>query len=198
MRRLVEDGIAVGLSHQAGIEIEEKIEAPVGFGVVDGTGHKNIGGVVIAFGFDQAAVESGQFGVEFSEGLGEELEFFATAAFDEGATDEVIDGLVAGAVADGFHHAADPWAGEGVTERDLAGLEEVEDELEMLQFLDGDGVEFFDVGIEILVFFEAKSGGGGFSFEVCVVDQNSGQIGFNFIQPVGGRFGAEHQHVEAM
>jgi hypothetical protein len=33
---------------------------------------------------------------------------------------------------------------------------------------------------------------------VCVVDQNSGQIGFNFIQPVGGRFGAEHQHVGAM
>ena len=81
-----------------------------------------------------------------------------------------------------------------MAEGDVADFEEVEDELEVLEFLDGDGVELFDVGVEVLVFFEAEGGGGGLAFEVGVVHEDGVQVGFDFVQPIRGGFGAKHQH----
>ena len=92
---LVEDRVGVGFLDELGVEVEEEVEAAVGFRVVNLAGHEDVGGVVVAFGFDEGAVELGEFGVGLGEGGGEELEFFAASAFDEGAADEVVDGLVA-------------------------------------------------------------------------------------------------------
>ena len=112
----------MGLEDQLGIEVEVEFEAAGGFGFVDGAGHEEVGGVVVAFGFDEAGVEGGEFGVASGKGFGEKLEFLATAAFDEGAADEMVDDLGAAAVADGTHEAGDPGAGMGLGEGDATAF----------------------------------------------------------------------------
>lgn len=191
----MEHGEGVGAADELGIEVQVEVEAAVGFGVVEGAGHEEVSGVVIALGFDEAGVERGEFGVAGGKFGGEDLEFFATAAFDEGAADEVVDDLVAAAIADGAHEAGDPGAGEGLAEGDAATFEEVEDQLEMLKFLDGDGIKILDAGEEIAVFFEVEGGGGGLAFEVGVVNEDGGEVGEDFFEPAGRDFFAEQEHV---
>ena len=186
--------MGIWFADELGVEVEKEVETAVGFGVVDVAGHEDVGGVVVAFGFDEAGVELGEFGIDGGEGLGEDLEFFAASAFDERAADEVIDDLGAAAFADGVHEAADPAAGPGLAERNATFFEEVEDELEVLEFFDGDGVEFFDARIEFAIFFEVEGGGGGFALEMGVIDEDVGQIGDDFRQPIRGNFFAQHQH----
>ncbi len=53
----------IGLAHELGVQVQIKIQSPVGFGVVHGAGHQDVGGVMVALGFDQAGVKGGQFGV---------------------------------------------------------------------------------------------------------------------------------------
>jgi hypothetical protein len=131
---------------------------------------------MVAFGFDEAGVEVGELGIDWSEGGGEDLEFFAASALDQGAADEVINGLIPLAVADGAHEAGNPRAGERLAKGNAASLEEAEDELEMLEFLDGDGVEFFDTGKEVAIFFEVERAGGGLAFEVGVIHKDSANV----------------------
>lgn len=66
----------------------------------------------------------------------------------------------------------------------------------MLEFFDGDGVEFFDAGEEVAVFFEVEGGGGGFAFKVGVVHKDGGQLVQDFGEPVGGEFLVPQEHGE--
>jgi len=129
------------------------------------------------------------------EGLGEELKLFAAASLDEGAADEVIDELgVVVSGTDGSHETGDPWAAAGLAEGDAAAFEELEDEFEVLEFLDGDGVELADAGEERAVAFEGDGGGGGFPFEMCVVDEDRGEMGSDLVDPPGRDGMPEEQH----
>src|SRR2546421_6357 len=82
---------------------------------------------------------------------GEDLEFFATPAFDQAATEQVINDLMALAVSHGTHQAADPRTGIGLAERNAALLEQAQDELKMLEFLDRNGVELAHLGKEVAI-----------------------------------------------
>src|SRR5207302_823678 len=103
-------------------------------------GQQQVGGVMVSFGFDKSAVELRQFRIHIFQFGCENLEFFATAALDQATADEVINGLMTLAVADGFHEARNPGARIGLPERNPAFFEEVEHELEMLKFFDRDSV----------------------------------------------------------
>ena len=184
----------VRLDDELGVEVEVEVEAAVGFGFVDGAGHEEVGGVVVALGFDEAGVEGGQLGVAVGEGGGEDLEFFATASLDQRAADEVVDDLRPAAVANAAHEAGDPRAGMRLGEGNAAAFEQREDELEVLQFLDGDGVEFFDARKEVAIFFEIERGGGGLAFEVRVINEDGGELGEDFREPVGRKFLVPQEH----
>lgn len=190
----MEDGIGMILADEMGVEIEEEIEAAVGFVVVDIPGHEEVSGVVVAFAFDEAGEEGGEFGIALGEGLAEPLEFFATSAFDEGGAEQVIDGLVTFAAADGAHQATDPGAGAGFVEGDAAAFEQGEDELEVLQFFDGDGVEFVDAGEEVPILLERKGAGGGLALEVGMVDEDGRELIENLGQPGFRGLSAEEEH----
>lgn len=190
----VEDGKVVFLGDERGIQIEVEVEALVGGDLVDAPGHEEVGGVVVALRFHEAAIEPGELGIVGLEGDGEALEFLAAPALDQCGAEEMIDDLMPAAGSDGAHEATDPGAGMGLIEGDAAPAEEVEDELEMLQFLDGDGIEFVDAIKEIAVFLEAEGAGGGLALEVGVIDQDRGELGADLGQPGGGRLGPEQQH----
>ncbi len=73
-------------------------------------------------------------------------------------------------------------------------LQEIKDELEMLQFLDGDGVQLPDAPVEVTIFFQVQRRGGGLALEVGVIHENGGEIGQHFRQPISRNFFAEQQH----
>ena len=56
----------------------------------------------------------------------------------------MIDHLLVAAFADGAHEAGNPRTGDGVTERHPTIGQDIQHELEMLEFLNGDGVEVGD------------------------------------------------------
>src|SRR5262249_2602737 len=118
----------------------------------------------------------------------EDLEFLTASSFNEAATDEVIDGLMALTIADRFHEACDPSAGVRLAERDRTLFQQIEDELEMLKLFDGDRVELFDARVEVAVFFEVQCAGGGFAFEVGVIDQDGREVADDFGEPIGRDF----------
>jgi len=80
------------------------------------------------------------------------LKFLATSTLDEGAADEMVNGLVALHVTDGAHEAGNPFAGDRLAKRDAAPAQEGENELKMLKLLDGDGVQFPHPAIQVPVF----------------------------------------------
>jgi hypothetical protein len=123
------------------------------------------------------------------------LELFATATFDQCAAEEVIDHLMALAVTDGAHEAGDPRAWIRLAEGDAAFFEKVEDELKVLKFLDGDGVEFIDFGEKVAILFQREGGGGGLALKMGVVNKNLGEMAQDFWEPIGGDFLAEQEHI---
>jgi hypothetical protein len=52
-----------------------------------------------------------------------------------------------------------------------AFLEEIKHQLKMLEFLNGNGVEFIDSPKEIAILFQCQRGGGGLAFQMRVVHQ---------------------------
>src|SRR5260221_13296516 len=97
---------------------------------------------MVALGFDQTAVKCRQIRIIGLERFSEQLKFLATPALDEAATDQVVNDLMALAVAKRAHQPADPRAGMGLPERNPATAEQLEDEFKMLKLLDGDSVQF--------------------------------------------------------
>lgn len=184
----------IWLADEPGVEIEEMVEAALGLWEVDVAGHDEVGCVVVALALDEAGVEIGKCGVEVADGGGEDLEFLAGAALDEGADDKMVDDLMPAAFADGLHHAGNPWALACAGERDAALAEEAEDDFEVLEFLDGDRVKLGDARVELVVFLEVEGGGGGFSLEVGVVNEDGGEAGADFRKPVVGYFLAPKEH----
>src|SRR5438034_1053480 len=81
-----------------------------------------------------------------------------------------------------------PRAGIGLAKRNAALLEQIEHELKVLEFFNGDGVEFFDAREQIAIFFEIQSAGSGLAFEMGMIHQDGWQVGQNFGQPVGRDF----------
>ena len=142
--RLVKHRQRIGLPNQFGVQVQVIIQAAVGFGVVNPLSHQQISGVVVALRLDEAAVEGRQVGIGCFQGGGQELKFLTTPAFDETATNQMIDDLGTLTIADGFHQSGDPGAGIGLAERNPAPLEQIQDKLEVLQFLNGDRIQFFD------------------------------------------------------
>ena len=78
--------------------------------------------------------------------------------------------------------------------RDAALFQECQDQLEVLEFLDGDGVQLVNPREELRVFFEVDRGGGGLSFEMGVVNQDGGEVVDNLRQPVGWNFFSKQKH----
>src|SRR5690349_9878406 len=97
---------------------------------------------MVPFRFHKAGVKVRQLAVDIREGGGEDLKPLAPASFDKRTANQMIDHLIAGAIANRPHQAGDPgaWARRGKT--NAATLQNTQDQLEMLQLLDGDGVEF--------------------------------------------------------
>lgn len=190
----MQDGPGIWLANKLGVEIEVEVEPPIGLGVIDRPGHQYVSGVVITLGLNKAAVELRQFRIDFRQCGGKELKLFATAALDERAADQVINDLVARAVADGAHQPGDPCAGTRLRERNAAALQEREDELEMLELLDGDGVKLVHPFEQLVILLERDGGRRRLAFEVRVISQNRRQIGNDFGQPIGRNFFAEQQH----
>src|SRR5258708_2967153 len=184
----------IGFANEFGVEIEIEVEAPLRLGSINTLGHEQVGSIVIAFRFDEAAVESGKLGIGDSQLAGQDLKFFAASAFDQTATNQMVNDLVTLAVADGVHQTGDPGAGVGLAEGDGALLEEVQHEVEVLKLFDGDGVEFLDAREQVAVFLEVQGAGGGLAFEMRVVHQNCWEVGEDFRQPIGRHFFAEQKH----
>src|SRR5688572_14500455 len=106
----------------------------------------------------------------------------------------MIDDLLALTVAHRAHQPADPTARVWLTEGDSPLLQQIENELEMLELLDRNCVEFFDAVIEISIFFQIQCCRGRFTFEMSVVDEHYRQVGQHSRQPVTGNFLTKQQH----
>ena len=106
----------------------------------------------------------------------------------------MIDGLVALAAPNRFHQSGYPRAWVRLAKRNAALLEKIEDELKVLKFFDGDGVEVFDMVIKVAVFLQVQRAGGGFAFEVRVIDENGREVAENFGKPVRRDFFAKQKH----
>src|SRR6185437_2335012 len=109
---------------------------------------------MVAFGFHEAGVKFRERRVDGLQRGGEELKLFAASSLDERATYEMIDDLVPLPIADRPHQAGNPWAGIRLSERDASLAQQGEHKLKMLEFLDGDGVEFADTLVKIAIFFQ--------------------------------------------
>jgi hypothetical protein len=81
-----------------------------------------------------------------------------------------------------------------LAEGDAAAFEELEDEFEVLEFLDGDGVELADAGEERAIPFQSDGGRGGLPFEVCVIDEDGGEMGSDLVDPPRRDGMPEEQH----
>jgi hypothetical protein len=184
----------VGGDDELRVQIEEEVEASRGFCLVDVAGEDEVGGVMIPFAFDERGVEGCESGIEVCDGLGEDLELLAASAFDEGARDEVVDDLMAPPFSDLGHHGADPGALDGGGKGYVAFSEQIEDLVEVLEFLDGDAVEFAGGVAEFDVFLEVDGGGGGFAFEVGVIDEDTVELLPNVFQPSVREFSAPEEH----
>src|SRR5688500_3318860 len=75
----------IRLLNQFRIQLEEEIQTPIRFGIIDRARHQDVRGVMITFGFNQAAIELREFGIALRQRLGEQLKFLATAPFDQRA-----------------------------------------------------------------------------------------------------------------
>src|ERR1044072_1324304 len=94
---------AVRLDDQFCVQIEVKIKAPINLCMINVAGHQDISGVMIAFGFDQTSIKARQFAVNWFEGPGKHLEFFAASSFDQRTANQMIDDLVPLTFAYGVH-----------------------------------------------------------------------------------------------
>src|SRR4051812_14303744 len=90
----MEHGKTIRCTNQFPVQIEEIIEARIGFALVDGSRHQEVGGVMVAFRFDKAGVELGQLWIDRFKFGRQDLEFFTASSFDQRAANEMIDGLV--------------------------------------------------------------------------------------------------------
>lgn len=190
----MQDRPGIGLPNELGIQVQIKIEPTIRFGVVDRARHQKIRRIMVPFGFNQARVKIGQLLVHGREGSGEDLEFLTTPAFDQRTTNQMINHLVARAVANRAHQAGDPRARARLGKTNAAPLQKTQDELEMLQLLDGDGVQLIDALEEFMIFFERDGRRGGLAFEVRMVDEDFRQIAHDFGQPIRRNFFAEQKH----
>src|SRR6185503_19528205 len=173
----------VRLANQLRVDVEKEVQTRVRFQRINLASQPQIRGVVVAFGLDESGVELCQLPVAPVQGPRKPLKLFAASALDERAANEMIDRLVARAVANRAHQAADPRAGMRLIERNSSLLQQVEYELEVLQFLDGNGVEYSNARMEIPVFLQIQGAGGGLSLEVCVVHQHGRQLRQHFLHP---------------
>ena len=82
----------------------------------------------------------------------------------------------------------------GLAEGNAASFEQIEHELKMLQFLNGNGVELFDPRVEVVVFFQSQRGGRRLAFEVRVVHENGRDVRQHLRQPVRRNLFAEQEH----
>src|SRR6185369_7412521 len=139
---------------QLRVEIEIIIQAAISFRLVNRASHEQVSRVMIAFGLYQAGIKSSQFHIDGWQFASEHLKFFAASAFDQRAANQVVDDLRALAIPNRAHQTTDPRAGIGLAEGDAAALQQIEHELEMLEFFDGDGVEFLHASVEIAIFLE--------------------------------------------
>src|ERR1041384_2072547 len=98
------------------------------------------------------------------------------------------EGLELCAIADRSHQAGDPGAGIGLSKRYATFVQEIQHELEMLEFFNGDGVELLDAGIEGAIFLEVQRGRRGLAFEMGVIDQKLGKMAQYFGQPTRQNF----------
>src|SRR6185503_20376341 len=82
---LMQHGIGIWLPDQFRIQIQVIIEPAVCFCVINRARHQYVSRVMVAFGFDEAAVEFCEIRITFVQRLGQHLKFFAAPAFDQGA-----------------------------------------------------------------------------------------------------------------
>lgn len=61
------------LDDQLCIEVEVEIQPAIGFAFVDLAGHEPEGGVVVALGFNEAAIEPGELGIALHQRVAEQL-----------------------------------------------------------------------------------------------------------------------------
>ena len=110
----------IRFADQFGIKVQVKIHAAIRFRVIEGAGHEQVGGIMVAFRFHQAGIKLREFGVDGFEFGSQKLKLLATSPLDESAADKMIDGLVPLAVANGAHQTGDPRAGIRLTEGNSA------------------------------------------------------------------------------
>src|SRR6266480_5099179 len=175
----------VRFAYEFRVKVEVKIEAAVGLRVINRARHQKISRVMVALGLHQAGVKPRQNWIDRFQFAGEDLKFFATAPFDERATTQMVEDLASLAVADGFHQTGNPRARIRLAEWNAPDFQEIQHELEMLEFLDGDAIEFFDARVKVAIFFQVQGGRGGLAFQVRVVHQHRGQVVQNLGQPAG-------------
>ena len=181
-------------AHELSVEVEIPVQPPFGFRFVDLSRHQDVGGVMVALGLNQAGVEARQFIVAPGKFAREHLKLLATPPLDQRAAQQVVDDLMPRAGADALHQTGDPRTAPRFGEGDAAPLEQVEHEPEVLEFLDGNGVQLVEPVEEHAVFLQHERGGGGLAFKVRVVHQHGGQVRQHLGQPVGRNLLAEHQH----
>lgn len=156
-------------------------------------GEADVGAVVAGFGFEEAAVEVGQFTV--GECIAEEGKTFAGAGFDEGGDQEAIDSAVGLVFADQLVQAGGVGRGTELVEADAAAVEDGADLMEVVKLLVDDlghgagQVGLLDVGEE-----QVHGHAGGFLFAVGVVDEEEVEMGLDLVEPAGGGWCCKAKH----
>ncbi len=77
---------------------------------------------------------------------------------------------------------------------DSASLQQIQDKLKMLQFFNGNCIQFLDAGIQIAIFFQIQRSRCGLPLQVRVIDQHGGEIGQNPRQPISWNFLSKQKH----
>ena len=104
--------------------------------------------------------------------LRQHLEFLTAAPLNKRTTYEMVDDLFPPSFSYFLHEAANPRADTGRPQENSAALKQVEHQVKVFQFLDGNGIQPAHATVELTVFHQAQSRGGGLAFEVTVIDQD--------------------------
>ena len=159
-------------ANQHGIQFQKLPETPMRLPFVNSAGENQVSRVMIPLALDETGVKIRQSRIQIPDASRQNLEFLTTAPLHERENNEMINNLLTAAFAYGGHHSANPRTTNRLTEGNAALPQKREHLVEMLEFLNRNGIQLLHVIIQFLEFLKVKRGGRRLALKVSVIHEN--------------------------